>query len=661
MVRFTVLGFALFSFWLAACSQTTTGVVVPGGDCRLPERGGVYIQPTATPYADPLLTPAATVTATPEMTATLTPSPTPPPYCTPTPTPEGQPGAPATPRPLGYGAGEVRNLTLSPDDATLLAAAVGRQTTAVAWRDERGLVVATGAGGSDFHAQAVGAGEQAALAYSLTDRLHLAYVREGVLYYRAADPGQHPGQAAETAVGPGRSPTLLLDGQGWAHLFYLAGSGVYQRVQQAAGWGDPVLLGMGESVDVRFTADGRLLAAVKQGESVRLYSQADSQSDWLEQAAFDAGQTISGPPRLDSAGDWVYVAWITEQPDPTGGGDWPNFRPEYKPAAPWANRIQAGTNAQQYFTRFAVHSAGVYQQVAVSGGQLSLSAWGQVWSSDGSCQPPDASCNPTEMGLRVGIDPTGGLNPASPQVVWSAAANPVDAYQLLSVATAAAGPLATVYLQSNPRQPRSHNDVYWDSVSLSGGVLVNGGFETGFPAYGGIGELKVAAGWHPFYIEDGVVSVAAGWYTVYAAWSDDGGHSWTEPAAVLHNQEGGRRSGKFSGAAQPFIALESEPGPTVNILVVYEEGDPPPQQPEALRYGRPRLAVCALGTATCSPSPGLRLLPNQAARPTVHLTVAAAADRRRGLLAWDAWQPGETAKDVYAAALRLQALTKETP
>jgi hypothetical protein len=659
MNRFLLLFFTLCAFGLAACDGGAG--LPPDGDCRLPERGGVYIQPTATPYADPLLTPAptTTVTATPETTPTT--SPTPRPYCTPTPTPAGQPGIPATPRPLGYGAGEVRNLTLSPDDATLLAAAVGRQTTAVAWRDERGLLVATGEGGSDFQAQVIGEGEQAVLAYSLTDRLHLVYVRDGQMYYRAADPGQHPAEVPETAVGSGHRPTLALDGQGWAHLLYLAGSGVYQRVQQATGWGEPVLVGLGESVDAHFTADGRLLAAVKQGEWARVYSLADSQSDWLEQAAFHAGETISGPPRLDSDGEWAYLAWITERLDPTGDGDWPNFRPEYKPAAPWANRIQAGTNAQQYFTRFAVHSAGVYQQVDVTGGQLTLTAWGQVWSSDEPCQPPDASCNPTEMRLQVGLDPTGGLNPASSQVVWSGAANPVDAYQPLSVSTAAAGPLATVYLKSNPLQPRSHNDVYWDSVTLSGGVLVNGGFETGFPEYNGIGELKVAEGWHPFYIEDGVTGVSEGWYTVYAAWSENGGQTWSEATVILHNQEGGRRSGKFSGAAYPIIALESEPGPTVNFLVVYEEGDPPPQQPDALRYGRPRLAVCPLGETKCSASPGLRLLPNQAARPTVHLAVAVSPERQRGALAWDAWQPGETAKDVYATALRLQALTRETP
>jgi hypothetical protein len=659
MHRFPLNFFILCALGLAACGGGGAGLP-PDGDCRLPERGGVYIQPTATAYADPLLTPVptATVTTTPETTPT--PSPTPRPYCTPTPPPAGQPGVPATPRPLGYGAGEVRNLTLSPDDATLLAAAVGRQTTAVAWRDERGLVVATGEGGSDFQAQIIGAGEQAALAYSLTDRLHLAYVRGGVLYYRAADPGQPLAGVPETAVGPGHSPTLVLDGQGWAHLLYLAGDGVYQRVQGETGWGEPVLVGWGESVDGRFGADGRLLAAVKEGQTARVYSQSAAGEAWTERAAFAVGETISGAPRLDSAGEWVYMAWITEELHP-GGGDWPNFRPEYQPAAPWANRIQAGTNAQQYFTRFAAHSAGVYQQVAVTGGQLTLTAWGQVWSSDGSCQPPEASCNPTDMRLQLGIDPTGGLNPASPQVVWSGTANPVDVYQQLAVTTATAGPLATVYLKSNPLEPRPHNNVYWDSVSLSGGLLQNGGFDAGFPEYGGVAELKVAEGWHPFYLEDGVTGAAEGRYTVYAAWSSDGGEQWGGATAVLHNQDGGRRSGRFSGTAQPFIALESEPEPTVNFFVIYEEGDPPPWQPDALRYGRPRLAVCSLGGTGCSASPGLRLLPNQAARPTTQLAMAVGPERRRGALAWDAWQPGERAKDVYATALRLQALTKETP
>jgi hypothetical protein len=642
---------------LSACAGSD--INLPTGDCRLPEAGVLYIQPTATAYADPVLTPTAappvTLTPTTTPTVTITPTATPLPYCTPTPTPAGQGYATPTPFMRGRGAGEVRNLTLSPDDATIETAAAGRHNAAVAWREGLLLVVATSDGGSDFQARPLGPGEQAALVFSRTDRLHLVYVHDGRMHYRAAAAGIHPAIAPETLIGPGSRPSLALDNRGWAHLLYIDGGMARHRAQQPDGWSLPTVVAPGETVTAAFTSDGALVAAVKQGDTVRIYRRDNQDASWSERATIQTGDTVTGVPQLDSDGDWLYLAFVTEQLDPNGG-DWPNFRPEYKPAAPWQNRIHSGANAQQYFTRFAVHSAGVYQQVAVSGNLLTLTAWGQIWSTDEPCTPSDSSCNPTEMRLQVGIDPTGGLNPAGPQVVWSAPANPVDAYQSFSVSAVAQGPLATVYLKSNPLEPRSHNDVYWDSVTLAGGDLVNGGFETGFPEYNGIGELKVADGWHPFYSEDGVGGVADGRYTVQAAWSADGGLSWSESLTVAQNSQGGQRSGKFSGNAYPIIAQGSRPAPSVSFIVLYEEGDPPPWQPNALRYGRPRLVVCELGTDSCSGGTGARLLPNQAVRPTVNLAVAVSPDRQRGLLTWDAWQPGETAKDVYATSLRPQAM-----
>jgi hypothetical protein len=88
----------------------------------------------------------------------------------------------------------------------------------------------------------------------------------------------------------------------------------------------------------------------------------------------------------------------------------------------------------------------------------------------------------------------------------------------------------------------------------------------------------------------------------------------------------------------------------------YEEGDPPPTQPNALRYGRPRIAICGLGSTDCTDSPGDRLLPTQATRPVIHLSVGVSPDRQRGLVLWDALQPGEEAKDVYVTSIRPQAM-----
>jgi hypothetical protein len=634
----------------AACNNAPLPPLEP---CRMPEGGRLYFQPTATSFVEPVLTPTLPLTTT--ATPTPTPEPTLLPYCTPTPTPAGTFEPTAAPISYGRGAGDARNLTLDMGDAVLEAAAAGRYVSAVVWQEEGQLVVATTDGGSDFDSQPIGSGEQATVAYSLADRLHLAYVRDGSLYYRAADAGLHPAGSPEELIGPGSRPHLVVGPDGWAHLLYMDGDVVRYRFQGAGGWSTAQTIAAGETVSAAFSGDSVLLAAVRQGDTISIHSQ-NTAGGWTERASFQPGTTVLGTPHLDASGDWAYVAFVTEELIPYDG-DWPNYRPEYKPAAPWANRIHSGSNAQQYFTRFAVHDAGLYQQVEVAGGLLTLTAWGQVWSTDDPCNPPDASCNPTEMRLQVGLDPTGGLNPAGDSVVWSAPANPVDQYMPLTVSAAASGPLATVFLKSNPVEPRSHNDVYWDSVIVAGGELINGDFEATFPEYNGIGELKVAEGWHPFYIEDGVMGIPTGHYILHAAWSNGGGQNWSEPFEVIRNSDGGQeQAGAFRGDAYPLIALDGAPEPSVSFLVVYQEGDPPPNQPGALRYGRVRLAICLLGSTDCTESPGRLLLPAQTFRPTIHLVAAVSPDRQRGLVAWDALQPGEAAKDVYATSIRPQEM-----
>jgi len=72
-----------------------------------------------------------------------------------------------------------------------------------------------------------------------------------------------------------------------------------------------------------------------------------------------------------------------------------------------------------------MHEAGLYQQVYTLpiGARLRFSIWMQAWM----CANPDAcgtggirSDEPSDMHLRVGIDPLGGTDPFTTAVVWSA-------------------------------------------------------------------------------------------------------------------------------------------------------------------------------------------------------------------------------------------------
>jgi LysM repeat protein len=89
----------------------------------------------------------------------------------------------------------------------------------------------------------------------------------------------------------------------------------------------------------------------------------------------------------------------------------------------------------------------------------------------------------------VGIDPTGGGNPWSPAVVWSAVATPYDYYAQFTVEAQAQGSTVTVFTYGNAAEQRIHNDMYWDDASL---VVIGGGFVPASSASGSGSESSNA-------------------------------------------------------------------------------------------------------------------------------------------------------------------------
>jgi hypothetical protein len=148
-----------------------------------------------------------------------------------------------------------------------------------------------------------------------------------------------------------------------------------------------------------------------------------------------------------------------------------NQRPEFKPAeaALAGNRVHSGNRAQQYFKSFGMFKAGVAQTVqnVPVGSRLQLSAHGQAWSCEEFSMCADgSSVNPSNMLMRVGIDPKGGIDPFSGEIIWSPYFNPLDQYQVACVEAVAQSDLVTVYLWASPDGPRQNQDVYWDDASL---------------------------------------------------------------------------------------------------------------------------------------------------------------------------------------------------
>lgn len=145
------------------------------------------------------------------------------------------------------------------------------------------------------------------------------------------------------------------------------------------------------------------------------------------------------------------------------------FRPEYKPedASKFGRkRIRTGDFAQKWFTTYSTHNAGLYQQVTgvPLGKKITLSAWVQVWSSQQD--NIDQSMENGRYKTAVGIDPYGGTDPLSPQVLWSELIEEYDEWGQRTVTVESVSDTITVYLRGTAQWRVKHNDSYWDEVRL---------------------------------------------------------------------------------------------------------------------------------------------------------------------------------------------------
>lgn len=109
------------------------------------------------------------------------------------------------------------------------------------------------------------------------------------------------------------------------------------------------------------------------------------------------------------------------------------------------------------------------QQVsAVANGRYCFSSWGHAWSSretlSGWLSDPN---DHGDLYQRVGIDPTGGTDWQSPNVVWSEMRMQYDEFGLFSVEAVAQADVITVFVWSKANIPVKHNDVYWDDARLT--------------------------------------------------------------------------------------------------------------------------------------------------------------------------------------------------
>ncbi len=127
--------------------------------------------------------------------------------------------------------------------------------------------------------------------------------------------------------------------------------------------------------------------------------------------------------------------------------------------------MRTGASAQQYYSFWGTHVAGLWQQVVVPpGAYLRFQIWGQAWSSE--ADKPRPSQNPTHAHMSVGIDPLGGADPYGRSIVWSVPENAIDEWRMFSVEAQAHTDVITVFVRSAPEWPKKHQNIYWDEATL---------------------------------------------------------------------------------------------------------------------------------------------------------------------------------------------------
>ncbi len=147
-------------------------------------------------------------------------------------------------------------------------------------------------------------------------------------------------------------------------------------------------------------------------------------------------------------------------------------RPSWGPEIAGGNGGQLlldGSRSQHVGNQFATWHGGVFQNVTgtTAGTQYRFTA--NAWGRASQDQYPAPSDRVVDFTVRVGIDPTGGGNWTSANVVWGPTISPHDAWQSVSVETAAQGSTISVFIAANfagPGHCRAHLDIWFDVASL---------------------------------------------------------------------------------------------------------------------------------------------------------------------------------------------------
>ena len=130
-------------------------------------------------------------------------------------------------------------------------------------------------------------------------------------------------------------------------------------------------------------------------------------------------------------------------------------------------RVRDDNSAQLLHSFYATWDAGILQEIEGieidSWLRFSVFAW--IWSS--KLDDPNVSEQDGDVYIQVGIDPDGGTDPQSEDIVWSELGYEFyDGWREYVVVTQAASDTVTVFIRAQVNEPVRNNYVWLDETSL---------------------------------------------------------------------------------------------------------------------------------------------------------------------------------------------------
>jgi uncharacterized protein YraI len=178
-----------------------------------------------------------------------------------------------------------------------------------------------------------------------------------------------------------------------------------------------------------------------------------AQDNLLQNGGFEAEQYNLVSIGADSTQFNVPIAWGGVTIVQEGGPTWQNIQPNGFPHT--FNFVHSGGRSFNISRGWATFTAYIYQTVAVvpntpvRGGAFAF-----------------MQGHPSAV-ARVGIDPTGGVNPFAETVIWTQSYDKNRWLQLEVSATAQAN-FVTLFLFATQAELNNPNDIYWDDAYLLG-------------------------------------------------------------------------------------------------------------------------------------------------------------------------------------------------